>query len=89
MESEKSKTVFVEYLVTGQIIEITIGINKKVKDLKAKIEEFFKIKLINKLMIKHKGKKRPTNLNDEELTIKEARVYTGDQIIIAKPDLLG
>ncbi len=84
-----TKTVSVKYLVTNQTIDITIEINKKVKDLKAKIEEFFKIKLINKLMIQRKGKRKPTNLNDEEQTIEDARVHNGDKITIAKTDVLG
>ena len=36
-----SKTVEVKYLVTGETIYIEIDINKKVKDLKEKIENFF------------------------------------------------
>ncbi len=88
METE-TKTVSVKYLVTNQIIDIDIEINKKVKDLKAKIEELFKIKLINKLMIQRKGKRKPTNLNEEDITIKEARIHNGDKITIAKTDVLG
>ena len=57
-----SKTVEVKYLVTGETIYIEIDINKKVKDLKEKIENLFKIKILNKLMIQHKKKKNPTNL---------------------------
>ena len=89
MESEKSKTVSVKYLVTNQMIEITIDIKKKVIDLKAKIEELFKIKLINKLMIQRKGQRKQTNLNDENQTIEDARVHNGDKITIAKTDVLG
>jgi len=89
MESEKSKTVSVKYLVTNQIIDITIDIKKQVKDLKAKIEELFKIKLINKLMIQRRGKRLPTSLNDENQTIEDARVHNGDKITIAKTDVLG
>ena len=89
MESEKSKTVSVKYLVTNQIIDITIDIKKKVIDLKAKIEELFKIKLINKLMIQRKGQRKQTNLNDENQTIEDARVHNGDKITIAKTDVLG
>jgi len=89
MESGRTKTVLVHYLVRNQRIEITIDINKKVKDLKAKIEEFFKIKLINKLMIKHKKCRTQTNLHDEDQTIEDARVHNGDIITIAKTDVLG
>ena len=89
MESENSKTVSVQYLVTNQIIDITIDIKKTVKDLKDEIEKFFKIKLINKLMIKHVHKRSPTNLNDENQTIKDARIRNGDIILIAKTDVLG
>lgn len=89
MESENSKTVFVHYLVRNQRIDITIDIKKTVKDLKDEIEKFFNIKLINNLMIRRKTKRIPTNLNDENQTIEDARIKNGDKIIISKTDVLG
>ena len=79
-----SKTVEVKYLVTGETIYIEIDINKKVKDLKEKIENLFKIKILNKLMIQHKNKKNPTNLSDENQTIQEAHIHNNDVIRIGK-----
>ena len=84
-----SKTVSVKYLGTGQIIDVTIETHKTVGDLKAKIENLFDIKLINKLMIQKKGKRKPTNLNDEKQTIEDARIHNNDRITIAKTDVLG
>lgn len=89
MESETTKTVSVKYLVTNQIIDIKIDIKKTVKDLKDKIEEIFKIKLINRLLIQRKGKRKQASLNDEEQTIEDARVHNYDLITIAKTDVLG
>ena len=85
----ETKTISARYLVTNQIIDIEIGIDKKVKDLKKKIEELFKIELANKLMIQKKGKRTQTSLNDEEMTIEEARIKDGDRITIAKTDVVG
>jgi hypothetical protein len=83
-----SKTVVVKYLGTGQTIEVDIETNKTVRDLKAKIEDLFKIKLINKLMIQKKGKRKPTNLEDEGLTIEDARILNGECITIKKEDVM-
>lgn len=85
----ETKTIIAKYLVTNKIIDIEIGIDKKVKDLKKKIEELFKIELANKLMIQKKGKRTQTSLNDEEMTIEEARIKDGDRITIAKTDVVG
>lgn len=89
MESETTKTVSVKYLVTNQVVDIKIDIKKTVKDLKDEIEKFFKIKLVNKLMIQRKTKRKQTNLNDENQTIEDARIHNGDKITIAKTDVLG
>lgn len=83
------KTVSVKYLVTNKYYDLSIGTEKKVKDLKKKIEELLNIKLINKLMIKHKQKRNQTSLYDEEQTIEDARIHNGDIITIAKSDVLG
>jgi phage antirepressor YoqD-like protein len=85
----ETKTISAKYLVTNKIIDIEIGIDKKVKDLKKKIEELFEIKLANRLMIQKKGKRTQTSLNDEEMTIEEARIKDGDKITIAKTDVVG
>lgn len=84
-----SKTVIVKYLVTGQEIEVEIETNKKVSDLKAKIEDLFKIKLKNKLMIQKKNRRKQTNLEDENQTIEEAHIHNSDRITIAKTDVVG
>jgi phage antirepressor YoqD-like protein len=84
-----SKTVIVKYLVTNQEIEVEIETNKKVSDLKAKIESLFNIKLKNKLMIQKKSKRKPTNLEDENQTIEEAHIHNNDKITIAKTDVSG
>ena len=83
------KTVNVDYLVTNKKYEVEIETDKKVKDLKEKIEKLLNVKLINKLLIQKKGKRAPTNLNDEEQTIEDARIHNGDKITIAKTDVLG
>lgn len=85
----ETKTISARYLVTNQIIDIEIGIDKKVEDLKKKIEELFNIKLANKLMIQKHGKRTQASLNDEKMTIKEARIKDGDRITIAKTDVVG
>lgn len=84
-----SKTVTVHYLVTSKYYDVTIETTKQVKDLKKKIENLLSIKLINKLMIKHKQKRNQTCLSDENITIEAARVHNGDIITIAKTDVLG
>ena len=77
-----SKTVYVKYLVNNMVYEINYKVEEKVKDLKAKIENLLGIKLKNKLMFKHKTSNHITNLNDEDQSIKEARIKNGDLIII-------
>lgn len=84
-----SKTIYVKYLVTNKDYDITVQPEEKVKDLKSKIESLLSIKLKNKLMIKHKNRPTPTNLNNEEETIKEAKIKNGDLIIIGKNDVAG
>lgn len=84
-----SKRVTVHYLVTSKYYDVEIEIKKYVKDLKKKIEDLLGIKIINKLMIKHKQKRNQTCLHDENATIEAARIHNGDIITIAKTDVLG
>lgn len=83
------KTVVVKYLVTNQPYDVEIEIDKRVSDLKKKIEDLLGIKLINKLMIKHKQQRNQKSLEDENKTIEDARIHNGDIITIAKTDVLG
>ena len=40
-------------------------------------------------MIQHKFKRYPHSLNNEELTILEARIKNGEKITIEKTDVVG
>ena len=84
-----SKTIYVKYLVTGKEDEVTVSDTETVSNLKKKIEDLLGVTLVNKLMIKHKGKRNQQSLSDEALTISEARVKNNDTITIGKSDVKG
>ncbi len=84
-----SKTIYVKYLVNGKDYEVIVYDNEKVIDLKKKIERLLGVTLVNKLMIKHCGKRKQQSLSDENITISEARVKSNDVITIGKSDVKG
>ena len=84
-----SKTIYVKYLVTGIEHELTVYDTETVSDLKKKIERLLGVTLVNKLMIKHKGKRNQQSLSDETLTIFAAHVKNNDTITIGKSDVKG
>ena len=87
--SIEKKSITVRDLETNKEIDIEIFINQIIKELKEKIEKLFNRKIVNKLMIQHKFKRYPHSLNNEELTILEARIKNGDIITIAEYAILG
>ena len=85
-----AKTIYIKYLVEGNEDKpLDVYPNEKISDVKRKIEELLGIKIVNKLMIKHKHKRNHTSLNDENLTVKEAHIKYGDTITIGKTDVHG
>ena len=84
-----SKTIYVKYLVTGNEYEVKVNDNETVSNLKKRIEDLLKVQLVNKLMIKHCGKRNQQSLSDESLTISNARIKTNDVITIGKSDVKG
>jgi hypothetical protein len=77
-----TKTVTVKDLSKNESFEIEIATDKKVKELKQKIEVLINRKILHRLMIKKIGKRSCSSITDEELTIKEARIFNGDIIVI-------
>lgn len=84
------KTIYIKYLVQGNEEKpLVVNPNEKISEVKKKIENMLNIKIVNKLMIKHKQKRNQTSLNDENLTVKEAHIKNGDVITIGKTDVYG
>lgn len=84
-----SKTIYFKHLVDNREYELMVGEGETVKNIKSKIEQKLNITIKNKLMIKHKGKRNFTSLEDENKTVSEAHIKNGDIIQIAKTDVVG
>ena len=87
--SIEKKSITVRDLETNKEIDIEIFINQTIKELKVKIEKLINRKILTRLMLQQKGRRTPHKLNDEDLTISEARIHNGDIITITKTEILG
>jgi len=80
--SIEKKSITVRDLETNKEIDIEIFINQTIKELKEKIEKLINRKILTRLMIHHKFQRQPHSLNNEDLTLLEARIKNGDIITI-------
>lgn len=83
------KTIYIKDLTNNNEYDLDVEENVKITDLKLMIEKKIGRKINNKLMIKKNHKNNATSLNDENLTIKEARIKNGDTIIVGKVQVQG
>ena len=84
-----SKTIYFKHLVDNREYELVVGETETIREIKRKIEQKLGITIKNKLMIKHKGKRNFTSLEDENKTVSLAHIKNGDIIQIAKTDVVG
>ena len=89
VNENKTITIYIKYLVTGEIFVLDVEKSIKVYELKKKIENILGIRLINKLMIKNVWRRNAISLSDENLTLKESHIKNDDTIIIGKSDNKG
>lgn len=89
VNENKTITIYIKYLVTGNIFVLDVEKSIKVYELKKKIENILGIRLINKLMIKNVGKRNAISLSDENLTLEESHIKNDGTIIIGKSDNKG
>ena len=89
--SEEKKTVVVNYLLTGQKIDVDIEGNDLVETLKSEIEKLLNIKFVDppKLVIKRGTKRNMRIVDDMKQTISDAHIHTFDKIVISKTDVVG
>ena len=76
----EAKNICVKNLIDSNIIDLEVFLHETISDIKKKIENIIRRKIVNKLMIKHKQKRNQTSLNDESQTVKDARIKNGRYI---------
>lgn len=74
------KTIYFKHLVDNKEYDLVVGETEKISEIKRKIEQKLGITINNKLMIKHKGKRNATPLEDENKTVLEAHIKNSDYI---------
>ncbi len=84
-----SKNIYVKDLSNDKEYELKVEEGLRISELKKRIQELIGRNIVNKLMIKKKLRPTPTNLDDENLTVKEAKIKNGDTIIIGKAPAKG
>ena len=85
----EAKNICVKNLIDSNIIDLEVFLHETISDIKKKIENIIRRKIVNKLIIKHKQKRNQTSMNDEIQTVKDARIKNGDVITIGKSDVYG
>ena len=85
----KTITVKIEYFGDDKDYELTISINLTIKHLRNAIEDLLHIKIKKPIKYKKVGRVNLINLDDEEKTIEQYRIHSGDTIPIYREDFLG
>ena len=86
---KKTITVNIEYFGDDKDYELTISINLTIKHLRNAIEDLLQIKIKKPLKFKKIGRVNLLTLDDEEKTIEQYRIHSGDTIPIYREDFLG
>ena len=78
----ETKIIYVFDLLSCREFDVEIEINETIRELKEKIEKKLNRKIESKLKILTKGRRTEQILENEELTVKEARIHNGVRINI-------
>lgn len=78
----ETKIIYVFDLLSCRKFDVEIEINETIRELKEKIEKKLNRKIESKLKILTIGRRKERILENEELTVKEARIHDGDRINI-------
>lgn len=86
-----SKNVFVKYLARPEsLYELKVEKSETIKNLKKRCAELLGLsEFPGYFIIKHKDKRAPQTIENENLTAFEAHIKNEDEIIVAKTEVKG
>ena len=85
----KTITIKIEYFGDDKDYELIISVNLTIRHLRESIEDLLHIKIKKPLKLKKEVKVSLAKLDDEEKTIAQYRIESGDIIPIYREDFLG
>ena len=85
----KTITIKIEYFGDDKDYELIISANLTIRHLRESIEDLLHIRIKKPLKLKKAERGGLSNLNDEEKTIEQYRILSGDTIPIFREDFLG
>lgn len=85
----KTITIKIEYFGDDKNYELIISANLTIRHLRESIEDLLHIRIKKPLKLKKEVKVSLAKLDDEEKTIAQYRIESGDTIPIYREDFLG